>query len=135
MRLHHVLLVTAATLLASASALLATDEIKGSRLGHLKVTGTYESLKGYSTYKMWKDVGLEKITTREQPKRFRTPKSSSSTSATPLSLTNTSLPCLAVLILGPLVYRPRSYSSGKYARAEIWAEKGRDDTYVMEFWG
>ncbi|KAG2784792.1 hypothetical protein PC129_g11700 [Phytophthora cactorum] len=52
MRLHHVLLVTAATLLASASALLATDEIKGSRLGHLKVTGTYESLK-YPT-RMWR---------------------------------------------------------------------------------
>ncbi|KAG6963506.1 hypothetical protein JG688_00008118 [Phytophthora aleatoria] len=71
MRLHHVLLVTAATLLASASALLATDEIKGSRLGHLKVTGTSESLRGYSTYKMWKDVGLEKITTREQLKTIQ----------------------------------------------------------------
>ncbi|KAG6963538.1 hypothetical protein JG687_00006503 [Phytophthora cactorum] len=51
---------------------------------------------------MWKDVGLEKITTREQLKSIQNTQSSSSTSATPLSLTNTSLPCLAVLILGPL---------------------------------
>ncbi|ETM55311.1 hypothetical protein L914_01454 [Phytophthora nicotianae] len=95
-----------------------------------------KAIGGYSTYKFWKDMGFDTITTLKQLKTIQQTEKFKLYKRYAIKFDDLVVNRFKSGYTQPdWVFDSKTTAAEKYARAEIWAEMGRKDIDVKEFLG